>query len=200
MFRGVTLKFLWQPSLTLLFLGILALIVFSAILAQSPDTLRAKVVGTIFWLLLFAMFAQSAADLWTEDMVDGSLDQAYTTFSSYIPLLARCFLSQILGFFLPLSGIFVGLWMVGKAGQIPWLILVGLILPVTAIRLMASALSLATRRGFGAGSLFFLSLSGIFFCLSVANRADLIWALGLIFSPFCLALLPFTLSLGHQSR
>ncbi len=200
MFNRAIPKAPWLPPLTLLFLGVLALIVFSGVLDGVAAHLQAQSLGTVFWLLLFAMLAQDAANLWQEDAADGTLDQAYLAAGSYIPVLIRAYLGQIVGVFVPLAAVFLGLWALGAKGDYPWASLLGLALPVTALRLLSSALGLTLAPRFGVGSLVFLALASLFFCLCVAGRADLVWALGLIFTPLCLALAPLALSLSHQSR
>ncbi len=200
MFSRTVPRTFWLSPLTFLFLGVLALIVFSGVLDGVGASVQAQSLGTVFWLLLFTMLAQDAAALWQEDADDGTLDQAYLAAGSYIWILVRAYLGQIFGVFLPLALVFLGLWALGVKGDYPWGSLLGLVLPVTALRVLASALGLALAPGFGVGALFFLSLAGLFFCLCVAGRADLVWALGLILTPLCLALTPHILSLSHGSQ
>lgn len=197
----IDLRIYWLPPVLLLFLGTLALIVLSGSMDGVDSLLKGDIFGVVFWLLLFSLFAQNAANLWDSDIEDGTFDQKFLTAQrSYLTIILSQGVQDIFAFILPLSIVFAGIWTVGVGGAFPLLSLLGLLIPITVIRLMASALSLSSRGKFGAGSLFFISLSALFFFLAVADRADLIWSFGLIFSPACLVLLPFTLSTSHQSR
>ena len=187
--------------LVMLSLGILTLIVLSGLLSGVDAALRDQIVAASFWLLLFTLTSVDAATLWAEDAADGSLDQAFVNAGgSYLPLIGRALGMQIMAALLPLSLVFMGLWALGvSAAPVPWLSLIGLWLPLASLRLMASALALGVQRRFAIGSLFFLGLGSIFLLAAVAGRADLIWALGLIFAPLCLACVPATLVLSQQS-
>lgn len=196
----------WLPALSLLFGGVLALIVFSGLLNGGQGGVVQDVLSAVFWLLLFVAFGFEAATLWGEDRADGTLDQDFVAArGSYLPLILASFMSQIITLCLPLFLVFASLWALGVGtgplgAGVPLVSLLGLILPILALRMLASALALHGSGLSGAGNLLFLSLAALFFFLSVAGRGDLIWALGLIFAPLCLGILPFTLSLAHRSR
>ena len=194
-----------QPPLLLGFGGVLALIVFSGVLGGADAALVPQVLATLFWLLLFVVSAQLAAQVWREDAADGTLDQVLVRAQgSYLPLILGSFISQVALLWVPLCLVFAALWGLALGLAVPWLALFGLTLPMVALRLLASALALGAGGGsggqFGAGSLLFLSLASPFFFMAVAGRADLIWALGLLFGPLCLLFLPFVLSLSLHNR
>ena len=191
----------WLPPLILLFAGILALIVFSGLLSGVETHLRRDLIAVVLWLLYFVSFGFESTTLWVEDAKDGTLDQDFIASGPmYVPLIVGGFLGQVLCLWGPLTLMFSGLWVLGVDANVPLSALLALIAPLLSLRMVASAFALQVGGLAGAGNLFFLGLSSLFLFLAVAERSDLIWALGLIFAPICLMMLPFMLSLSRRTR
>lgn len=192
---------IWVAPLTLFFIGVLSLIVFSGILNGVERALSQQVLATVFWLLLLAVLGFDAAGIFAQDAHDGTLDQDFLkSGGTYIWLILRTLIQEMVWVFMPALLIFSGLWALGIGGGVPWLSLFGLMVPLGAARLLASAIALGAGQIFAAGNLLFFSLAAPFFFLAVAGRGDLMWAMGLIFAGFSLFLTPFILSLSHRGR
>ena len=158
---------LWLPALSLLFGGVLALIVFSGLMNGADATLTSQILEAVFWLLLFIAFGFEASNLWAEDNLDGTLDQDFVTANgTYLPLILASFVSQIFTLCLPLFLVFASLWALGGEGAIPIMSLLGLILPILSLRMLASALALrGGGSGWGRESIVFEPCGAVFLCV-----------------------------------
>lgn len=192
---------IFTPAIALVFLGLLALIAFGGILSGVDRGLRQDLLATALWLLMFAALSLDAASLFGEDLHDGTLDQDFLSAGlSYIPTIAGHLLAQFVLAFGPTALVFLGLWSVSLSQALPLLALLGLALPLVVLRLFASAVALNAARLPGVGMLIFLVLACPLIFLAIGGQGGLLWALGLIFAPLCLGLVPICLSLSHQAR
>ncbi len=185
--------------LLFLFAGVLALILVSGVGNGLDRGVQQSILALALWLLFFMGLGFDAAEVLVEDAGDGTLDQDYLAAGrSFIMPMMGYLLAQILFRYLPLALLFAAIWAIGMRATPPWLMLLGLTLPLLSLRLLGSSVALSARRAFGAGSLLFLSLGSPFLLLAVADRPDLMLGLGLIFGAPCLGLVPFVLSLRRR--
>lgn len=185
--------------LLFVFAGVLSLILTSGVGNGLDVQVQESILALVLWLLFFVGLGFDAAEVLAEDAADGTLDQDFLAAGqSFIPSMLGHLLGQILFRYGPLALLFAAIWAIGMRASPPWLMLLGMALPLIALRLLGSSVALSARKAFGAGSLLFLSLGSPFLLLAVAGRADLLLGLGLIFGAICLGLVPFVLSLRRR--